>query len=394
MQDEHPASLPAADETSAQHSALAATAIRAMIERSGGQISFAEFMHAALYAPGLGYYSAGSTKFGAAGDFVTAPEVSSVFGRVLARQVAEILCGIDGGEILEFGAGSGKLAVDLLQALAALDALPSTYRILEVSADLQEKQRQRLREELPELADRVVWIAELPRDFEGVMVANEVLDALPVERFVRRGTGVFQHCVATENDRFVWVERPASPPLIRAVEAIESELGEKLPNAYVSEVSLAAPQWVHDLAAGLKLGAVILFDYGVSQKEYYAAARSDGWLRCHFRHHAHNDPLILPGIQDITSWVDFSAVASAAVNSGLDLLGYQAQAQFLMGGGLEIEMAGFAELSVEQQIQLSGEIKRLTLPGEMGEHFKCIAFGRGDIETPSAFRFADRTQTL
>jgi len=394
MQDEHPASLPAADEISAQHSADAAAAIRRKIESAGGQISFAEFMHAALYAPGLGYYSAGSKKFGADGDFITAPEVSSVFGRVLARQVAEVLSSIGGGEILEFGAGSGKLAVDLLQALANLDALPSAYCILEVSPDLQERQQQRLREDLPELVERVTWISELPSDFEGVMVANEVLDALPVERFVRRAKGVFQHCVAIQSDRFVWVERPASATLERAVGVIEAELGEQLLDGYVSEVSLAAPQWVNDLAAGLKLGAIFLFDYGVSKKEYYAASRSDGWLRCHFRHHAHNDPLILPGIQDITSWVDFSSVASAAVNGGLDLLGYQAQAQFLMGGGLEVEMADFAELSAAQQIELSGEIKRLTLPGEMGEYFKCIAFGRGDVDTPSAFHFADRTQTL
>ena len=394
MQYETPSSLPPADDLSAQHSDRAGAAIRAKIALAGGQISFAEFMHEALYAPGLGYYSAGTTKFGADGDFITAPEVSAVFGRVLARQVAEILGNLNGGNILEIGAGSGKLAVDVLQALDELDVLPVQYFILEVSADLQQRQQQRLREALPHLVDRVVWLSELPRDFEGVIVANEVLDALPVERFVRRETGVFQLCVATEGDRLVLAERPASERLAAAVAEIEAELGAPLADGYVSEVSLAAPHWIRDVAKGLKTGAVFLFDYGVSRKEYYAASRADGWLRCYFRHHVHDDPLILPGIQDITAWVDFSAVAAAAVDSDLELLGYQAQAQFLLGGGLELEMRGFAELSATQQVELSGQIKKLTLPGEMGEYFKCIAFSRGDIDSPSAFNFADRTQTL
>jgi SAM-dependent MidA family methyltransferase len=394
MQHEQTSTLPPVDDLSAQHSLLAAAAMRSKIERSGGQISFAEFMHEALYAPGLGYYSAGSAKFGASGDFVTAPEVSPVFGRVLARQVAEVLGTMGGGQILEFGAGSGKLAVDILQALSELDALPSEYCILEVSPDLLERQQQRLQQELPNLADRVRWLSDLPVDFEGVMIANEVLDALPVERFKRCEEGVFQLCVALLDDAFVWTERPATGALRQAVDAIEADLGEPLADAYISEVSLASPGWIQDLAAVLKRGAVFLFDYGVSRREYFAVDRSDGWLRCHFRQHAHNDPLILPGIQDITSWVDFSAVAGAAVESGLDLLGYQTQAQFLLGGGLEMEMHRFAELSTAEQVELSGQIKRLTLPGEMGEHFKCIAFGRGDIDTPSAFHFADRTQTL
>ena len=394
MQHEQTSTLPPVDDLSARHSLLAVAAMRSKIERAGGQISFAEFMHEALYAPGLGYYSAGSAKFGASGDFITAPEVSPVFGRVLARQVAEVLRAMGGGQILEFGAGSGKLAVDMLQALSELDALPSQYCILEVSPDLLERQQQRLQQELPKLADRVCWLSDLPNDFEGVMIANEVLDALPVERFVRRSEGVFQLCVAVRDDSFVWTERPATGALRQAVDAIEDDLGEPLADAYTSEVSLASPGWIQDLATVLKRGAVFLFDYGVSRREYFAVDRSDGWLRCHFRHHAHNDPLILPGLQDITSWVDFSAVAGAAVESGLDLFGYQTQAQFLMGGGLEMEMHRFADLSTAQQVELSGQIKRLTLPGEMGEHFKCIAFGRGDIDTPSAFHFADRTQTL
>ncbi len=359
-----------------------------------GPVSFAEFMHEALYAPGLGYYSAGSTKLGAAGDFVTAPEVSSVFGAVVARQCAEVLAGIDGGAILEFGAGSGKLALDLLQALKKLDALPRRYCILEVSADLRERQQARLQSEAPALVERVEWVSGIPTGFTGVVIANEVLDALPVERFVRRDTGVQQQCVVADGDRFSWAERGAPDALAMAVAGIEADIGHALPDGYTSEVCLAAPRWIADIAAGLEHGAMFLFDYGVSRREYYAPDRDDGWLRCHFRHYAHSNPLVLPGIQDLTAWVDFSAVAGAGVDAGLDILGYAPQAQFIMGGGLEAEMRSFAGLPPERQAALSGEIKTLTLPGEMGENFKCIAFGRGNVATPSAFQFADRTQTL
>ena len=394
MQYEPSASLPEPDKLSEEHSARVREHVCAKIERAGGQISFADYMHEILYAPGLGYYSAGSSKFGPAGDFITAPEVSSIFGTILARQVAEVLQQIDGASILEFGAGSGKLAVDMLTALEGADALPVSYQILEVSADLQARQKQRLWDALPHLMDRVQWLSELPQDFEGVMVANEVLDALPVERFVRHKAEVLQSCVAVQSQDFVWKTSPASERLSSAVANIEADLGEALADGYTSEVSLAAPLWISDLAKSLKRGAVFFFDYGVSRREYYAHDRSDGWLRCHYRHRAHDNPLINPGIQDVTSWVDFSAIAGAAVENGLELLGYQTQSQFLMGGGLENELHGFAELPLKSQLELSGQIKTLTLPGEMGENFKCLAVGRGDIDTPSAFHFADRTKTL
>lgn len=394
MQHEQPAALPRPDELSAQHCARVYDHIRKKIEGAGGKISFAEFMQEALYAPGLGYYAAGATKFGAEGDFITAPEISSVFGRILARQSAEVLSEIENGEILEFGAGSGKLAVDMLTALDELGALPDSYQILEVSADLQDRQQRRMQAEIPQLAGRVQWISDLPQDFDGVMVANEVLDAFPVERFVRRDSSVLQLCVSLQAGSLVWTERAAPDRLASAVADIEAEIGRTLDDGFTSEVSLAAPQWINALASSLRRGAVFLFDYGVSQREYYATDRTDGWLRCHFRHHAHSNPLIYPGIQDLTAWVDFSSIAGAAVSNGFDLLGYQTQSEFLMGGGLEIEMQGFAELSLTEQIALSGQIKTLTLPGEMGEHFKCIAFGRGLTDTPSTFHFADRTRTL
>jgi len=394
MQYEQPASLPEPDATSAEHSGRVREYLRKKIADAGGKLGFAEFMHEALYAPALGYYSAGSAKFGADGDFVTAPEISDVFGRVLARQSAEVLGEITNGTVLEIGAGSGRLAVDMLGALDALNALPATYQILEVSPDLAQRQKTLLQREMPHLFDRVQWLSDLPTTFSGVIVANEVLDALPVERFVRRAPGVFQLCVSTKGEEFTWLEQPASDRLTAAVRAIEADIGKVFPDAYTSEVSMATASWIADLSGCLSQGVVFLFDYGVSRREYYAPDRTDGWLRCHFRHYAHSNPLLHPGIQDITAWVDFSAVAGAANTAGLDILGYQTQSQFLMGGGLDIEMQGFKDLPTARQLELSGQIKTLTLPGEMGENFKCMALGRGDVATPSALNFADRTQTL
>ena len=394
MQYEQPASLPKLDQLSGAHCARVARHISTKIQEAGGQISFAEFMHEALYSNGLGYYSAGSIKFGRDGDFITAPEVSAVFGRVLARQCAEVLAEVDSGEILEFGAGSGKLAIDILSVLEEQGMLPVAYNIFEISPDLVERQKNRLQAELPHLVERVRWLSVIAINFEGVIIANEVLDALPVERFVRRESGIFQMLVSLSGDTFVWAETEAPEQLAIAVASIESEIAEPLPLGYRSEVCLASSTWIAELAECLRYGAVFLFDYGVSQREYYAPDRDDGWLRCHYRHHVHNDPLILPGIQDLTVWIDFSSVASAAVAGGFNILGYQTQSQFLMGGGLEIEMQGFTDLPVMQQLELSSQIKTLTLPGEMGENFKCMALGRGDITLPSAFKFADRTQTL
>jgi SAM-dependent MidA family methyltransferase len=394
MQQDLPSSLPEPDAASAEHSERTATCIREHIEAAGGSISFAEFMHHALYAPGLGYYTAGTTKFGEQGDFVTAPEVSAVFGRVLARQCAEVLGQVESGAILEYGAGSGKLAVDMLQALEELGALPSSYLILEVSPDLREREQAYIGEQIPALADRVAWIDAVPDAHRGVIVANEVLDSMPVERFVRRDEGVMQLRVAVDDGRFAFVETAAPESLEQAVAAIERYLGSPLPDGYTSEVCLAIPPWIGGMAAALREGVAFLFDYGGSRREYYAPGRSDGWLRCHFRHRAHNDPLILPGIQDVTAWVDFTSVARAAAAQGFDVAGYAPQAQFLMGGGLEAEMRGFETRTTAEQLTLSQEIKKLTLPGEMGERFKCIALRKGSIATPTAFNLADRTHTL
>jgi SAM-dependent MidA family methyltransferase len=351
-------------------------------------------MHYALYAPGLGYYAAGARKFGADGDFVTAPEISPLFGRVIAKQCAAVLRETRDAAVLEFGAGSGRLALDLLRALRELDALPLEYRILEVSADLRDRQQRLLRKELPELDDRIVWLERMPETHRGVVLANEVLDALPVERFIRRQNGIDQLRVADEAGEFVFVDEPGPEVLVRAVGAIERDLGRLLPDNYISEVSLAVPAWLGDVARMLASGLVLLFDYGVSRREYYAADRTEGWLRCHFRHRSHSDPLILPGIQDLTAWVDFTAVAEAAVGNGLDVLGYVNQSQFLLSGGIDAELSDFAGMPLESQLQTAAQVKMLTLPGEMGENVKCICLARGDIARPAAFESVDRTHAL
>ena len=394
MQHEYAFSLPQPDAASAAHSERCADYVRARIRDAGGSISFAEFMHYTLYAPGLGYYSAGTRKFGAAGDFVTAPEISPLFGRVVARQSAPVLRAIPGGSVLEFGAGSGRLALEVLRTLDDLDTLPAEYRIMEVSADLRERQQRLLREALPGLAGRIRWLDRLPETHRGVVIANEVLDALPVERFMRRSGGIYQLRVSEEGGEFVFVDERAPAVLENAVAAIESDIGGRLPDGYVSEVSLAAPAWLADVSQMLERGMVMLFDYGMSRREYYATDRCEGWLRCHFRHRAHSDPLILPGIQDLTAWVDFSAIADAAINAGLEILGYLSQAQFLLAAGIEAELHDFAEMPIESQLQTAAQIKMLTLPGEMGENVKCLCLARGDIPRPAAFDSADRTHTL
>lgn len=394
MQHDYVYSLPEADATSAAHSARCAAYIKERIRDSGGSISFAEYMHYALYAPGLGYYVAGARKFGAEGDFVTAPEISPVFARVIARQCAAVLGHIDGGSVLEFGAGTGRFAVEFLDVLAELGALPEAYRIVEVSADLRERQQALIESARPEFADRVTWLDRIPAAHSGVIVANELLDALPVERFIRKADGVRQLRVAEELGEFVFVDEPAPAVVATAVEAIERDLEHTLPTDYLSEVSLAVPAWIREMSASLTLGLALLFDYGVSRREYYATDRNEGWLRCHFRHRAHSDPLILPGIQDVTAWVDFSAVAAAAVASGLDIAGYVSQSQFLVGGGLDREIREMANLPPESQLDLSNQIKMLTLPGEMGENVKCIGLSRGDIPAIDGFGASDRTHTL
>ena len=389
--------LPIPDAPSLAHSELVADHIRRLIRDNGGAIGFAEFMHHALYAPGLGYYVAGASKFGSAGDFVTAPEISPVFSRILARQAADVLQQFEQAEdrnVLELGAGSGALAVAMLAKFEELDALPHRYYILDVSADLNERQAATIKESMPKYIDRVAWLSEWPDSFSGVVIANEVVDALPVERFCKSNNVIYRQSVRCSGDGFAWQSEAAPPVLDRAVESIETSLACRLPDNYCSEVSLGAGNWIADLASRMSRGFCFVFDYGVSQREYYAADRVDGWLRCHFRHHAHGDPLIYPGIQDLTAWVDFSRLAQAAFDGGLQVAGYVTQAQFLMHSGLQEEIQVMNDLPTVAQIELSRQVKVLTMPGEMGESVKCLGLCKGHIEIPRVFEIADRAHTL
>jgi SAM-dependent MidA family methyltransferase len=382
--------LPSDDELA--HSHRAVQHIRDFMAAHGGVIGFDAWMRLALYAPGLGYYSAGATKLGAAGDFVTAPEVSSLFSRCVARQAAEVLR-VTGGDILELGAGSGRMAADMLVELAALDALPGRYRILEVSADLAERQRARLGALPSQLASRVEWLARWPEEaMSGVVVANEVLDAMPVERFVLRGEAgalrVRSLSVAIDGEGFRWLETDASSELEHAVQGILASIPEPLADGYVSEVCLAIQPWMAGLAAQLDRGVALLVDYGLSRAQLYHPDRSDGTLRCHYRHRAHDDPFINVGLQDITAWVDFTSVAESADSAGLDVLGYTTQSAFLIGAGMESLLTAEMQRAADdprRQAQLAREARKLMLPGEMGEAFKVIALGRGHDAPLSGF---------
>lgn len=383
---------PAPDETAIQSSVQLAERIQTAITAAGGVIGFDDYMQMALYEPGLGYYSGGAARFGKGGDFFTAPLLSPLFSRTLARQCADCLTVLEQPMVLELGAGTGEMAADLLAELAELEQLPQRYFILELSAALREQQQATLQQKVPHLASRVEWLAELPpQPIEGVLLANEVLDALPVQRFKIQAEGVAELVVGQAEGRFVWQERPAADALQQAVAGLEAELGTKLPPGYVSEYSPQLQAWLASLAEILQRGVMLFIDYGYPRAEYYHPQRHMGSLICHYRHRAHDDPLILPGLQDITAFVDFSAVAEAGVAAGLNLLGFAPQGQFLLGAGLlDLVQEMAAEPGSRESLLLAQQVKTLTLPGEMGERFKVMALGR-DFDAPlRGFSLADQ----
>jgi SAM-dependent MidA family methyltransferase len=386
--------LPVLSPEEAAHGARLGERLREEIERAGGWISFARYMQFALYEPGLGYYSAGTRKLGAAGDFITAPEVAPVFSRCLAVQCAEVLQSLGGGDLLEFGAGSGVMAATLLEELERRDALPRRYLILDVSADLRQRQQQTLAATVPRLLERVEWLDRLPDGLEGVIVANEVLDAQPVERFVWRDAAIHALGVAWERGAPTWSEAPAAEPLARAVLSIEREIGVSWPEGYKSEINLGLGTWMAAISAVLDRGVMLFVDYGLPRREYYTPERSDGTLLCHFRHRFHDDPFARPGLQDITAWVDFTAVAESAAAAGLDVAGYTTQAHFLIGAGIGEFVANVADLDVVERVNLSRQAMLLTLPGEMGERFKAIALARGYDAPLRGFAVRDLRHTL
>lgn len=401
--------LPPLSADEQQHSSAVARRLRAELAAAGGWLSFERFMEIALYEPGLGYYSAGSSKLGSSGDFVTAPEVSDLFSRCVARQCAEVLS-VTGGEILEVGAGTGRMAADVLLALEAVGVLPDRYAILEVSADLAERQRTLLKDLPARLRERVSWLDRLPeKPFSGVVLANEVLDALPCQRFVVTGRegasdGVVELGVALQGDLFGEGAGPlegasfvdcASPPdraLAAACGSLMSELPQPLPPGYTSEVCLRIEPWIASLGECLQRGLILLFDYGLPRSHYYHPQRARGTLQCHFKHLAHDDPYVNVGVQDITAWVDFTRVAEAAVGAGLDVSGFCTQAAFLLGTGIE-RLVSESDGTVAQ-VRRAGEARRLLMPGEMGEAFKVMALTRAWDTALAGFSVQDLRHSL
>jgi SAM-dependent MidA family methyltransferase len=362
----------------------ALAARRALLDRIAAElaaqrnwISFARYMQMALYEPGLGYYAAGSTKLGAAGDFVTAPELSPLFARTLARQVAELL--EPGEAVLEFGAGSGVLAETLLEELSC------QYLILETSPQLRERQRERL-------GTRARWIERLPQRFRGVMLANEVADAMPVHALAWTGPGIAERGVCANEGQLAWCEQPVGGEVLAAAREIEIALPPS--GRYESEIGLEARAWMRTLAESLERGALIVIDYGFTQREYYHPQRSMGTLMCHYRHRAHGDPFYLPGLQDITAHVDFSALARAAAESGLEVLGYANQAQFLVNCGITELLAQANPEDALRYAPLAAAANRLLSPAEMGELFKVLVVARGVTQPLSGFSRGDRSHAL
>lgn len=386
--------LPPLTAEEAAHSRRLAHRIWEEIDVCGGWLSFERFMEMALYEPGLGYYSAGASKFGVSGDFVTAPEVSPLFSRCLATQCGEILQQVGGGAILEFGAGSGVMAADLLNELAAQRCLPERYLILEVSADLRERQRELVCARAPAHAARVEWLDRLPQEFRGVVLANEVLDALPVQRFRIRGEQINSLGVTWQLGRLDWSETHASAELEAAVRRIETNLGERLPDGYTSEINMRLAPWIGGVASVLREGVALFIDYGLPQRQYYRSERRAGTLLCHFRHRFHDNPLINVGVQDIGAWVDFTAVAEAAVAADLKVAGFATQAHFLIGNGLEQLLAPADGQELAARVQLARQAMLLTLPGEMGERFKVIGLSRGFDQPLRGFGVRDLAATL
>jgi SAM-dependent MidA family methyltransferase len=398
----------------AEHSTRLRDHIAAEIQDAGGWLSFERFMDLALYAPGLGYYSGGAAKLGAGGDFTTAPEVSRLFGACMAVQCAEVLRETSAGTVLEIGAGSGRLAADLLGRLETLNQLPENYWILEVSADLRQRQREHLEKRLPQLIHRVHWLDRPPEEsFDGVILANEVLDALPVARFrwhlekveelgveIRGGArgraqgGVPAGAPADAPVReFEWGARPANAAMLNVCRELSAASGP-WDDGYVSEYCPRIGAWTRAVTQSLRSGAVFWFDYGLPRAQYYLPERHDGTLVCHFRQRLSDDPFANIGLQDITAWVDFTRVAEASRDAGFELAGFTTQAHFLAGLNIDQEMQLAAGGDANHFARLANQARQLMMPGEMGERFKAMAWLRG-LDLPlSGFALLDLRHSL
>jgi SAM-dependent MidA family methyltransferase len=385
------AALPLPESPALAHSERVAAHVRAAIAAADGWIPFVRYMDLALYAPGLGYYAAGAGKLGADGDFTTAPEMTPLFGAALAMQVEAILESTAAREIVEFGAGTGRLAVDLLQALGARNALPSRYAILEVSADFRARQQAALEHAAVDRRCRIEWLDTLPASIDGAVIANEVLDAIPVHVVARRAGRYFERGVAEDALRgaLAVADRPA-PARLAAVAAARFP-----PDIdYVSEVNPAAEALVEEIGRRLVGGAALFIDYGFPRAEYFHPQRSEGTLLCHYRHRVHDDPLHRPGLSDITSHVDFTAVAEAGERAGLAVAGFATQASFLLGCGILDLLAAVGAPESVLYVKAAAAVQRLLSPAEMGELFKVLAFTRNEGLRWPGFTLADQRHRL
>lgn len=397
--------LPLPDDDAVRHSERLIDSIKNEIEKNEGLISFQRYMELALYAPGLGYYAAGSAKLGEEGDFVTAPEISSLFSHALAKAILPVLKLDSEQVILEVGAGRGRMAADILLFLKKENQLPKEYWILELSADLRERQQQTIESLAPDLIDKVKWLDELPESFSGIVLANELLDAMPVQLFQKKENDINEINVVWREERFCFqFSSSFDARLISRVKEIESELEATLNSGYISEINFSAEDWIKSIAERLQQGIIILMDYGFPRHEYYHAERQQGTLMCHYRHRSHPDAFVFPGLQDITAHVDFTAMADAALEAGMQVMGYTNQAGFLLGAGLLglaamddsaiLDQEHLNQTDVATQMEIAGQIKKLTLPHEMGELFKVIGFSKNIEITLPAFEFRDLREYL
>ena len=392
-------SLPTPDEFALKLSQKLREKISLAIMENGGSIGFEQYMQMALYEPALGYYSAGSSKFGEQGDFVTAPELSSIFSRCLAKQCQQVLSEISSGCILELGPGTGVMAIDILRELERNNALPKIYYMLEPSADLRQRQQQNVKNEIPHLEERIVWLEYLPDEkIEGVILANEVIDAMPVKRIVFDHE-IEEYAVTCESEssgqtRFQWIKKDIDQKSLNFVQELLDTLKEDLPTPYTTEINFYIKPWLNSLNDILDKGLILISDYGYPRQEFFHPQRHEGTLICHYRHHAHDDPFLYPGLQDITASVDFTAVAEAAVNIGLHVSGFTTQAHFLIASGLGQLVSEYETDDVVERSRMTHQVSKLTMPGEMGEKFKFIGLSKSFDVQLQGFDFIDQKSRL
>jgi SAM-dependent MidA family methyltransferase len=386
--------LPTPSRDAQKHSLQLQALIEQTIKKADGWIDFAQFMQLALYAPKLGYYSAGNQKFGTGGDFVTAPEISALYGQTLAQQVAQILA-LSKGSIMELGAGTGRLAVQLLHALEHLNCLPDHYYILDVSDHLRQVQLEYLQERLsPQVLRRVIWLNQLPATFTGVVLGNEVLDAIPVHIVHTKTQGLCERGVMLTEQGLAWSDKPWDDAPASGRNLLEEITKLSLPKGYISEFCPAANGLIASLAIMLERGVILMIDYGFSASEYYHPQRNLGTLMCHYQHYAHTEPLLNIGLQDITAHVNFSSIAYAGVDNGLHLSGFCSQAQFLMNCGILELMAQVSPSDMARYAPIAAAAQKLLSPAEMGDLFKVIAFSKNMQVPLLGFTRGDKSHTL